>query len=399
MRLTDSRVKALKPKSDRYIEWEGQTGFGVRVAPTGRKTFVFMYRFDGKPRMLSIGVYPKTSLGSAKVHLAQARKKIEDGTDPGVQRRAEKKANKEAPTVVDLAKEFMERYSKKEKKTWKYDEWALEKDILPAIGKLKAKEVKRRDIILTIDRITDRNAPGVARRTLAVVRKMFSFGVTRGIIDHSPCIEIPAPAKPQEKDRVLSEPEIKIFWEGVEKAPLTDSVKLALKFLLVTGQRRGETVASDWEEIDLSEGWWNIPSSRTKSGRPHRVPLNGVALKILSEAKKLSKGSPWVFPSTKGKSHVQAHTLYSAVRKNNCFGLKLFGPHDLRRTVGTHLPALKVERLTVSKLLNHSEGGVTKIYDKYAYDHEKQSAMRKWSRRLEVIISGKAQGKIIQLQK
>jgi len=401
MRLTDSKVKAIKSQEKRFIEWEdGQTGFGIRVAPTGKKTFVLMYRFNGKARMMSLGQYPIISLATGRIKAAQAKEKLSQGVDPGKEQLAVKAANKGAPTVSDLSQEFLEKWCKPNKRSWMFDQRALTKDILPIIGKKKAADVTRRDIVLLLDRIVDRGAPALAGRTLAVVRKMFNFGVGRSIIDASPCVAVPTPSKPKQRDRVLSESEIRSFWNGLENIGATIPVKLALKFQLATGQRRTEISKARWDEIDESEKWWTIPGETSKNGLPHRVAISPFARGILKEAKDISNGSPWIFPSPKGGDHVMGQSLYHAIFVNQeIFGIKHFTTHDLRRTAASHMASAGIPRLVIKKILNHAESDITAVYDRHSYDLEKKKAMNTWSRKLEAIITGESSGKIIKLKR
>ena len=134
---------------------------------------------------------------------------------------------------------------------------------------------------------------------------------------------------------------------------------MILKFLLVTGQRRGETVAAEWKEMDLRKQVWTIPGEKTKKGNPHKVPLSPLAVEILSEAKEISKDTPWVFPGLSGNGPLNPRSVSQAIIKNRAeFGIDHFTVHDLRRTAATLMTGLGIPRLTVSKVLNHSEGGI-----------------------------------------
>jgi len=251
-----------------------------------------------------------------------------------------------------------------------------------------------------LDKIVERGSPAAANRTLALLSKMFSFAVSRSILDTSPCVSIPAPGKKGERDRVLSEDEIKLFWVQLESAPISDMAKLALRFVLVTSQRRGEVVAIKRTDVDQKKGWWTIPAEMAKNGLAHRVPLTFMAEEILEKAIELSDGSEWVFRSPKRNGHIQGHSIYNAIIVNkDHFKLDHFTPHDLRRTAASLMAGAGVNRLVISRLLNHTEGGITKIYDRYSYDKEKRQALELWSRKLQSIITGKPSGKIIPLKK
>jgi len=389
MRLTDSKVKSLKPKKARYIVWEeGATGLGVRISPADRKSFIFMYRFDGKPRMMTLGPYPKLKLVSARLKVAQAKARLSQEVDPGQELIESKEAVRGAHSVKALIDEYIEKWAKPRKRSWKEDDRILRKDVQPVWGRKKAETIKRRDIVLLLDEIVDRGAPIQANRTLAVIRKMFNFALSRGILEQSPCVQIPAPAKENQRDRVLSNDEIKALWLSLDDAGMTKEIQLALKLQIITGQRKGEVAGAEWSDLNLKDGWWTIPKEKSKNDLPHRVPLSPLALKVLKETKELSKESSFLFPSpTKENSHITEPAIDRAIRNNReLFDIDHFVPHDLRRTVASQITAMGIPRLTVSKILNHVESGVTAVYDRHSYDKEKRVALEKWSKRLEKIV-------------
>ena len=156
--------------------------------------------------------------------------------------------------------------------------------MIPQLGRRKSRDIKPREIILVIDKIVERGSPISAARTLRILKKMFSFAVSRGILDASPCVAIEPPAKEGNRERVLSEEEIKKFWFGLDDALMAEGTRIILKLLLVTAQRKGEVTKSEWSEIDFNTGWWTIPSSKAKNKRTHRVPLTGIAIDLLREA-------------------------------------------------------------------------------------------------------------------
>jgi len=222
------------------------------------------------------------------------------------------------------------------------------------------------------------------------------------VIEISPCTRIPtpAPAAKKARDRVLDESEIKHFWDALDSSKMSSLNKMALRFLLVTGQRRGETVMAEWKEFDIKKAWWDIPSHKTKNGMNHRVPLNAMALEILKEIKtNNSDSSDFLFPShITGKSIDPRATTRALKKVQESIGLDPFTPHDLRRTVATMMTGLGIQRLTVSKLLNHSEGGITRIYDKYTYEDEKRAASKAWERKLKGILYGE-KAKVINMKR
>ncbi|MDI6812602.1 MAG: tyrosine-type recombinase/integrase [Deltaproteobacteria bacterium] len=389
MKLTDRQIKNLKPRLDRYEVFEDR-GFGIRVAPTGRKTFIYLYRMPGEPkkRRLTIGTYPKMTLAEAHRKYAEAKEMVAQGIDPGSKTVTERAEERKAPNLATLANEYVEKWAKPRKRSWKEDKRILEKDILPSWGQRKAKDITRRDIIRLLDGIVDRGAGIMANRTLAVIRKMFNFAVSRDIVPVSPCLAVRAPAPEQRRDRVLTTDEIRALWHGLEGAKMmAEGTKLALKLQLVTAQRKAEIVTAAWEEIDFTDKWWTIPPEKAKNKMAHRVPLSSLALELLQAAKNLAGESPWVFPSPQTERHITPEAVDHALRRPGLEALGFtFVPHDLRRTAASHMTGMGISRLVVSKILNHVERGVTAVYDRHSYDREKRQALEAWGRKIQEVV-------------
>jgi integrase len=389
--MTDRGIAALKQKAERYEVWEdGRTGLGVRVSPKGRKTWVYMYRHGGKARRMTFGTYPSVGLAKARVRHSRARELLEQGTDPGAQQIEHKRAEGSATTVSDLIDEYLDKWAKPRKRSAGEDERILRKEAEPAWGRRKAKDITRRDVITLLDGIVDRGAPIQANRTLAVIRKMFNFAISRDIVDATPVAMVKAPAKENQRDRVLSADEIRALWKGLDTAPMSEGLKLVLKLQLATAQRKGEIATAALSEFDFEASVWTIPAERSKNGQAHRVPLSPLALSLIGKAQERAGGSPWLFPSPTVSGPITPHSVNRAVYKSlPGMGLDDVTPHDLRRTAASGMTSLGINRLTVSKILNHVETGVTAVYDRHGYDAEKRHALEVWATRLEEIITGK----------
>ncbi|EKE00848.1 MAG: hypothetical protein ACD_21C00265G0002 [uncultured bacterium] len=393
MQFTDRLIKNLKPKKTPYDLREGSgQGFAIRIMPSGHKSWLFFYFFEGKKQRMTLGAYPATSLAEAHELHRKAIKCLASGKNPSTEQQKAKVEARTADTVNDLIEEYLEKWAKPRKRSWREDERILKKDVAPIIGRYKAKNVTKKDIILILDQVIDRGSPIASNRTLAVTRRMFNFAVERDIISITPCYGIKAPNKENRCDRLLSEEEIKNFWHGLEISSMSKLSKLALKLQLVTGQRKGEIVCSEWDEFDFKNAWWTIPASKSKNSNNHLVPLSKLALELLEELKTFSGESIWLFPSPTNDSHITPtsvdHALRRSIKKSK--DVKSFTPHDLRRTAASHMTALSISRLVVSKLLNHVENSVTAIYDRHSYDKEKRAAVDAWSTKLKEILFNKA---------
>jgi integrase len=423
MKFTDRKIKNLKPGKDRYEVWEGN-GLGIRVAPSGRKSWIFIYRFEGKARRMTIGVYPTTSVAEAHKAHGKALVDLDHDIDPGAKIVSERKQDRDASIVKDLMDEYLDKWAKPRKRTWQEDERMLEKDVIPAWGRRKAKNITRRDAIRLIDGIVEKGSPIVANRTLEIIRKMFNFAVEQDIIETSPCVGVRAPGKETQRDRILTESEIRNFWNVLDRKNKDDApeesklrmalgTRLALKLQLLTAQRRGEVATAEIAEFDLDTGWWTIPGHKSKNGLSHRVPLSPQSLRVVKQAMELAENSPFLFPSPRSaesvsprgekvtRKSIKAGALTRAINKNRAvINIDNFSTHDLRRTAASMMTAMGISRLVVSKILNHVESGITAVYDRHSYDQEKRQALDAWGRQLDTIIKGKKEDKkIVELKR
>jgi integrase len=143
-----------------------------------------------------------------------------------------------------------------------------------------------------------------------------------------------------------------------------------------------------WE--DFAYGWWTIPGTKTKNGKPHRVPLTTAALALLAEARADGSGPDgWVFAAQRGGSNrYQATNVMSRLRHAGLTGN--YTRHDLRRTVATGMTKLGVARATVAQVLNQQEGGsrITPIYARHDFSKEKTAALEAWGRHLDALLTG-----------
>jgi hypothetical protein len=214
-RFTDKSIAALRPKVERYEVWEGG-GFGVRVSPRGAKAWIWVYHFVGRPRRMTLGTYPALGLADARIKLADARKLLEHGIDPGDREVRARKAERAAETLAELAEAYLDKWARPRKRSAAEDERILHKDVIPAWGRRKANDVARKDVIALLDRIIDRGSPIAANRTLAVVRRMFGWALSRDIIPANPCAAVKAPGKETRRERVLSADEIAALWRSLD---------------------------------------------------------------------------------------------------------------------------------------------------------------------------------------
>jgi len=266
-------------------------------------------------------------------------------------------------------------------KTRQEFERILRVEVIPALGHLKPDEVKRGEVRALVDRLSDR-APIMANRVFEVTRRLYTWAIGKDLVETSPCLGLSKPGVETQRDRVLSEDEIRAVWSACDAEP--GIIADAFRLMLVTAQRRGEVLSMRWQDVDGA--WWTIPAEVAKNGRSHRVPRSPQALTILERRREHAEG-PWVFasPTTDRPIENPQKAAERLRARSNVPDLRL---HDFRRTAASLMTGMGIARLTVKKILNHAERDVTAIYDRHSYDPEKRSALEAWGRRLEAIVGG-----------
>jgi integrase len=333
-------------------------GFTLRVTPKNKKTFSFAYRMPGNPikKRLQLGTYPALSLAEARNKCKEALGEIQNNIDPS----ASKKDSKQMPTIKELIEEFWERELSK-KKSAKDMLRLLEKDVIPAWGSMKASSITRRDVVVLLDKIRDRGAPVMANRVHGRLTRLFNFACERGILNASPMVRLRKTTE-EPRERVLDNSEIKAFWNKIDSIDLHPSTVIALKLMLLTGQRAGEVINIEWTEINFENKLWSIPAEKSKNNRSHTVPLTKTCLALLDLAKNLNSSNYWVFPSPQKRETpkaIEVRSLSKALsRKLTDLGIKKFVPHDLRRTVRTKLAELGIDEIVAERVLNHQLQGL-----------------------------------------
>jgi integrase len=403
MTLSDLQIKKLAPRKTRFEISDGK-GLSLRIMPTGTKTWVFRYMIEGTARRMTLGTYPTIPLSEAREKHALAMQDVERGVDPGHKQKEAKAVRKAAPTVADLISEFWEMElqhtpSGNERKR------LMTKDVVPAWGNRKAATITRRDGVLLVDSVRAR-APIAANRLQGVLVRMFNFAAERGILEHSPLVGMKK--KPEKtRERVLNDEEIRLLWSALDLNNMTMDIfgvsKLALKMVLLTGQRPGEICGMAWDEITPG-GLWNISAERRKGNVAQCIPLSSMALQTIELARIYSGESPFVFASPhKANSHLMTHTLSKAIIRHWAeIGFQdSFTPHDLRRTVRTRLAEIGIDDVVAERVLGHKLQGIMAVYNRHSYDKEKRQALDKWEKKLRQIIGIEepAVGKIIELRR
>jgi len=393
-KFTDAAIKRIPtPKTGRIEYWDSLTpGFGLRITDKGRRSWVLMTRAyepeTGKRTLarFTLGAYPAMGLGAARKAAGAKLDEVSRDIEAGIDTRANRFAlpvKVKARAIEDAVTEFFRLYVNPNLRERSAEQYRIAWYVhaLPRWPGRAVDDIKRSDVITLLDEIVAAGKPIAANRTLSAIRKFYGWAQPRYDLDAVPTTGVKAPTneKLRARERVLADSEIALLWEGTEEAgwPFGPFVRM----LLITAQRRGEVAMMKWQDVDLENALWTIPAALTKANRIHEVPLSPFAIELLKGLPRLDE---FVF-TTRGNKPLSGFSK-SKARLDKLAGILDWRLHDLRRTAGTNMAALHVAPSTISRVLNHAEGGVTKIYVRYSFFEEKRDALNTWARKLESIV-------------
>lgn len=395
-KLTISQIRKLKAPASGYSEYSANSvpGLRIRVAASGIRSWVFRYKSAGKNNIITLGRVDALSITEAEMAAKTYRAQIALGCDPAQERREAKQQVAEAhsredelnPVFRAFADDFMERYSKKRKRSWQRDEYHLNRYILPVLGNLRIQSIVRRDIVRVLNRMRDDNGiTTTSNRVRSLLHKMFNWGISQALIENNPVTHTER-LKEKSRERVLSDDEIRLLWESTDG----DLIGYALRLVLLSGQRPGEVASLQW--ADIVDGVWTL--TKTKNGRVHKVPVSKGMQAVLDDMLGLQggkySGRGFVFPG-RSRGHIQptalAHTMARIAWV--CTGdANKPHPHDLRRTCASTVSKLGHPRITITKLLNHTETHVDAVYDRWSYLPEMRKALDELWAEVRRIVEG-----------
>jgi integrase len=370
MKLTDDAVRALIPpaKGNRITYDDDVKGFGVRITARGALSFVLNYFVGGRERRQTIGSFPTWKCGAARKRAQELRRLVDAGRDP----LGEREAEREAPTVADLAARYLVEISTMKRPGSQVEDKALVGLVAAGIGRMKLADVRRTDIERLHRKVTIERGSVRANRMLTAAGALFARGIAWELMETNPARGIPKnPEQPRE--RFLSPPELQRLMAALaarEGQPGANAIRL----LLLTGARRGEVLSGRWEHFDLCAGIWEKPAALTKQARRHRIPLSAPARMLLARMAEKAEG-PMLFPGSGGSGCMVdiKRTWRSVCRTAGIEGVRL---HDLRHSYASYLASAGLSLPVIGALLGHSQTSTTQRYAHLLDDPLRQATER-----------------------
>lgn len=388
--LTDTKIKSLKAKSERY-RVSDSGGLTLEIMPSGTKAWRYRYQLHGvRQPTLTLGNYPQISLADARKRRDEWAILVARGESPKRAMQAEKSAK--LNTVAAFGTEWLNEQVKGKSGGYVTTMRRLmQKDVYPVLGSMPLADVKPIDILELCDRIKSRGAPKMALLTRNVLRRMYDFAIARQLAETNPAAALVARfiATEESRTRVLSPTEIGQILRGIYASDIRRALKLALNLLFITMVRKAELTEASWGEFDLESAVWDIPAERMKKDKPHRVYLSRQAVAMLNELRTFAGESAYVVPSTRGYKDrpISKSTLNQAVRALS-LDVQHFVLHDFRRTASTHLHRMGHSSDAIELALAHKIQGIKGVYNRAEYAEQRRVTLQAWADFVQAQLDG-----------
>ena len=369
--LTDISVRSLKlPERGQVTYWDANLpGFGVRVSQGGAKSFVVVY--GQNRRRHTIGGYPTLSLKTARSEAKRLQAELVLGVH-----------KKSSTTFSDALERYIETCRQKNKPRTVSDYRRIFKRHF-RFGKVQLKDITRADIQRLLDKL--RATPSEQNHAFVALRIFFNWAAREELIETSPMVNMRPIGKSGSRDRILSDSELSNVTEAALEHPYPFGPIIML--LALTGQRRGEIAALEWEWIDRVEQTITLPTTLTKNKRLHVFPYGDRTAELLEA---LPRTGAYLFPA-----RTEAATTFNGWGKSKARfdtgldGVQPYTLHDLRRTFSSTLARLNTPIHVTEKLLNHVSGtisGVAAIYNRHSYMEEMREAIAAYEAHLAKLV-------------
>ncbi|AQA00603.1 hypothetical protein BWQ93_01680 [Sphingopyxis sp. QXT-31] len=387
-KITKRSVDAMQAGDRDAFLWDTDTrGFGVKITPAGKRVYLLQYRMGGRgatTRRYTIGSHGAWTPAAAEAEAKRLLMLVSQGKNPADDKR--QRVREATDLTFDAVADRFETLEvpKRWVKSGGFVKDALRLHLRPKLGKRALPSITGQEIVALLDDL--KGGPAMRRNVYAVAHRLFRWSQGRGEIDRNPLEGVEAPKPVASRDRVLSDNELRLVWIASDELPRAFCALVRL--LLLTGQRRDEVAALEWQELDRDRGEWLLPSARAKNNREHLVPLSPQAV---AELDALAGGEAWprkgyVLTTDGGKSHVSGYS--KAKRKldgeiadlieDDAAPVLPWRFHDLRRSVATGLQRLRIPSDWIEAIQNRRKAGVAGTYQRYAFADEKREALATW---------------------
>lgn len=386
MALTDAGIKALKPKTSRYLVSDGR-GLSLDVLPSGKMSWLYRYILQGKYGRVTLGRYPDLSLKAARGRRDELAAQVASGKSPASEVQQRRSGISSNPTV----KEFGERYYKEQVlRNWKDPKSIrryLDNEIYPTLGLKALRDVNALDVQAIVYRKRDNGQVQSAIHLRGVIKRMFDYAIETRLVTINPAAMVATRyiGKARKRARVLNKEEIRLYLRTIYQSNIRRQFKLALHIILLTLSRKSELLLARWEHVNFKDGEWLIPEENAKTGKPHIVYLSQQVAGMFQELQALAGDSELVMPGRGSLSRPFAKNALNKALEGLTFDMEPLTIHDLRRTGATLLTEHGFNRDVIEKALSHEAQGIRAVYVVAEFAEQRRKMLQWWADHVDSI--------------
>lgn len=399
--LTDTAVRNAKPKEKPY-KISDSGGLYLLVKSAG-KYWRMNYRFTGKQKTLSLGIYPTIPLTDARKQRDEARKHLAQGRDPSIAKAIDKQAKRHA--AENTFKAIALEWHAKNTTIWapktainvkRY----LEKDIFPWLGDRPIKNINAPELLAVLRKIESRGAHEKANRCREYTGRVFRYAIATGRAERDPGGDLRGaltPVKVTHHASITDSKAIGALLRSINGFSGSYITKCALQLAPLVYVRPGELRHAEWEEIDFDKSEWRIPGHKMKMNEPHIIPLSRQALEILKSIYPLTSSGRYVFPSIRSAARpMSENTINGALRRMGYEKDEMTG-HGFRSMASTLLHEHGWSHEAIERQLAHAERNkVSAAYNYAEHLTKRREMMDWWADHLDSLAAG---AKVVNFQK
>lgn len=393
MKLSDTKIRNAKA-GEKQKKLSDGGGLFLLISTNGTKAWRLAYRYDGKQKLLSLGIYPAVSLKDARDKRDEFKTMLAKGIDPSAHRKAAKFAR--GDTFEALAREWHKRFSS----TWSKSHSdrilrRLEKDIFPWIGKRPITEIAPPELLSVLRRIEARGALETTHRAMQNCGQVFRYAIATGRGERDVAADLRGaipPSKANHHPSIRDPQGVADLLRAIDQYEGSIITRCALQLAPLVFVRPGELRHAEWTEINLERQEWRIPAKKMKMREQHIVPLSRQACAILEELQPLTGGEDgkYVFPSVRSNARAMSENTVNAALRRMGYEKDEMTGHGFRSIASTLLHEQGWPSPIIERQLAHGERNKVKAAYNFAeYLPERREMMQAWADHLDQLKSEK----------
>jgi len=364
-------------------------GLSLDILPSGKLSWLYRYRSDGKQEKVTLGGYPDLTLRKARERRDELAAQVASGKSPAVEAKQRRAGRSTNPTT----REFGERYYKEQVlRRWKDPKAIrryLDNEIFPTLGEKTLKDVNALDVQALVYRKRDNGQVQAAMQLRNVIKQMFAYAIETQLVTVNPAVMVATRyiGKARKRSRVLTPSEIRLYLRTIYQSNIRRQFKLALHIILLTLSRKSELLLARWDHVNFEAGEWLIPEENAKTAKPHIVYLSTQVAAMFRELNALAGDSELVLPGRGSLTRPFAANALNKALEGLTFEMDPLTIHDLRRTGATLLTEHGFNRDVIEKALSHEAGGIRAVYIVAEYAEQRKKMLQWWADYVDSIVN------------